>query len=181
MYWVFKSLLRRQQKLQNRQFMIMVVTRFINIEVFLFFTDCFAYSDMKRCCFFNSKITCCGCFPYSKSIICSAINASPFKSAGKRRENQTERLKRSKRDSWQKICSTNIVVCYKWNLIFQWLLSYGGLRMSISWVRVFEMVSKGVRLSYTQQVLEASKKKKRKNLYTTAINIWLKQINFFPL
>lgn len=102
MYWVFKSLLRRQQKLQNRQFMIMVVTRFINIEVFLFFTDCFAYSDMRRCCFFNSKITCCGCFPYSKSIICSAINASPFKSAGKRRENQTERLKRSKRDSWQK-------------------------------------------------------------------------------
>ena len=104
-------------------------------------------------------------FPYSKSIICSAINASPFKSAGKRRENQTERLKRSKRDSWQKICSTNIVVCYKWNLIFQWLLSYGGLRMSTSWVRVFEMVSEGVRLSYTQQVLEASKEKKKKKIY----------------
>lgn len=37
--------------------------------------------------------------------------------------------------------------------------------MSISLVRVFEMVSKGVRLSYTQQVLEASKEKKKEKIY----------------
>ena len=44
--------------------------------------------------------------------------------------------------------------------------------MSISLVRVFEMVSKGVRLSYTQQVLEASKKKKKEKIYILQQSIY---------